>query len=1256
MKAEKQKKSIIRRLVKYGLAGMLVACIMLIAGYFYLTSEGFLKHQLLPWLGEISGSEYSAETVELSFWNSTLKMTGVRVGSKDKPFVTGDLEGSFSILKIIRGDIKVDNLILDNVKVVLRQKRNGEWEIPFGSSEEEKATKKILRHMQNEDLRSSAKTTDKASKDDSNEPFPVFLNISNAFIRQGEFLLETDDGSRLTISAGSFKLPRMLNDKLCPFKLTGKLSISAGNEMKVNAEDVTLNGAIRLRPNFMMQRLNLELEMRKFSGAVNKITLAGNELNATLKSYWDDNGIKIEQLHVEEDRKVEDITNINGSGMIGFSPFAIDAAVDFDPVSESLVSLMLSFFRGYNPGSIKLKYHGKIHYSSGHIKSAGKFYCRRQGDALIDGITYPLPEFSLNTVHDMEIDFKQSILKVDNFTASLLQNDRQVIGLNIAPTSLGVDDITSHPLATTLTIEKLDVGLFQLLFPERAKFLPKTGQFSTKLELSGKSFKNLRVEGSADLDDFDFLVETKMYQNLNMHSVLDLNLTNFSMIAVKKWNTIISSAGQRLVEWSATQSNFNLKNLRGQANIQLSGINYSTLRQLPLSAQTMQYIAKIRPFELKLKALSEIDLKARQLVLRNALLDIKQHSATNISLSLVDTASFNWEKQQRQHEKLKKLRLKISNMNPTIFNVFLKPAKVKFNHGWINADIAFSLSNLAEVLKVKGRLALYDLDLTIGKRRLRNLQIEQSLECELDNYHRLELKELSGKTLLSRRPLFQYEGSGRFEFSHGKGSMRLYFNCNNPQLVNSFAEDAVEKLTINGNVGIDTGDMFKSALVTGKISLTELLTDELKHPVSGKASFRLRKLPELLRCEQFTLDVFAKRTALISLAARSSAKIIKGRTWEDIELKSSRIDLKLLESIMVLETESAEEQQPRTEPYQFEFGKQLYLINADLRGISYGSEVNGRVKSTIYGIGKKLKISPLQMTMNEHTLDVSGWLHSLPDGIKYELAGHGNDINLSPLFNSLISGKMKNSRATIDKLDFYLSGNGIVGNRLWDRMRGDLKLDASDISLPNTIRDTTLGNIMFLPLDGVAKFQKFMPLTLLQSSWQPSYYTDMFKTVKEFKFSNGMIRVRAKNRLIYVDECKFIGPLIRKLQFDGWFGLGSEDKIKLKSSLDLLYLTMNLGIVGTRNNPRLELVKFIPQAIGTNVIKVFDPRNIPAIFKDVQDEWNNTIGKKKTDDNKSQSSGQQKKTVPPAKTEEQLDQELKKELDQAFDHLKNILN
>ncbi|MCF6175238.1 MAG: hypothetical protein L3J71_05695 [Victivallaceae bacterium] len=1239
MKVKKQKKSIIRRLVKYSLTGMLIACIALIAAYFYLTSEGFLKHRLLPWLGEISGSEYSTETIDVSLWHSTIKMTGVRVGSKDKPFIISDIQLSFSLMKIIQGDLKVDNLMLDNAKVVLRQNSDGIWEIPFGNSGEK--------------TQDQSEAADEADADeDPNKKFPVFLNVSNASIKRIDFLLETADGSRLTVTDGTFTLPKMMNDKLCSFKLTGKLSISAGDEMKVNAEEVTLNGAIRLRPNFMMQRLNLELDMRKFSGAVNKITLAGNELNATLKSYWDDDGIKIEQLHLEEDRNVEDITNINGSGMIGFSPFAIDAAVDFDPVSESLVSLILSFFRGYNPGSIKLKYHGKIHYSAGHIKSAGKFYCRRQGDALIDGITYPIPEFSLNTVHDMEIDFKQAILTVDNFTASLLQNDRQVVGLNIAPTSLGVDDITSHPLATTLTINKLDVGLFQLLFPKRTKFLPKTGQFSTKLKLSGKSFKSLRVEGSADLDDFDFLVETKMYQNLNMHSVLDLNLTNFSMIAVKKWKTIISSAGQRLGELSATQSNFNLKNLRGQANIQLSGINYSTLRKLPLSPQTMQYITEIRPFELKLKILSAIDLKARQLVLNNAVLDIKQRSATNLSLALVEAASFNWDKQQRQRENLKQLRLKISNLNSAIFNTFLRPAKVKFNSGWVNADIAFSLSNLAEVLKVKGRLALYDLDLTIGKRRLRSLQIEQSLDFELDSYHRLELKDLAGKILLARRLLLQYEGSGRLDFSHGKGSMRLYFNCSNPQLVNSFVEDAVEKLALNGNIGIDTGDMFKTALITGKIRLTELMTDKLKQPVSGKAAFRLRKLPGLLRCEQLLLDAFATRKALISLAVRSSAKIIEGRTWENIELKSSRIDLKLLESIMEPKTAPAEEEKPRTEPYRFDFGKQFYLIDTDLRGISYGSAVNGRVKSTIYGIGKKLKISPLQMTMNEHALDISGWLHSLPDGIKYKLAGHGNDINLSPLFQSLISGEMKNSKATIDKVDFYFSGDGIAGNRLWDQLRGDLNLYASDISLPNTIRDTTLGNIMFLPLDGIAKFQKFMPLNLLQSSLRPSYYTDMFKTVKDFKFSNGIIRARAKDRLIYVDECKFIGPLIRKLQFEGWFGLGSEDKIKLKSSLDLLYLTLNLGIVGTRNNPRLELVKFIPQAIGTNVIKVFDPRNIPAIFKDVQDEWNNTIGKKKTDDSKSQPSGQQKKTVSPAKTEEQLG----KELEQAFDHLKNILN
>jgi len=110
-----------KRWIKFFLLLLLIGFVGLIASYFYLTSELFLKYTLLPWLGSISASEYSANTVELSLWHSSLKMTGVRVGSKTHPFITGDLKGSFSLWRILHGDIKVDNLTLDNVKVVLRQ-------------------------------------------------------------------------------------------------------------------------------------------------------------------------------------------------------------------------------------------------------------------------------------------------------------------------------------------------------------------------------------------------------------------------------------------------------------------------------------------------------------------------------------------------------------------------------------------------------------------------------------------------------------------------------------------------------------------------------------------------------------------------------------------------------------------------------------------------------------------------------------------------------------------------------------------------------------------------------------------------------------------------------------------------------------------------------------------------------------------------------------------------------------------------------
>ncbi len=1256
MKETKQKKSMVKRLVKYGVAGLILAAVLLVATYFYLTSEGFLKHQLLPWLGEISGSEYSAETVDVSLWNSTIKMTGVRVGDRDKPFIVSDIQLSFSLMKIIQGDLKVDNLILDNVKVVLRQNSKGGWDIPFGNSEEEQAANKIRRHLQNEDSKTAIQTVDSAkiapvvATNDSAKPFPVFLNVSNAVIKHGEFLLETADGSKLTITDASFKLPKMFNDKLCPFKLTGKLSIGAGDNMKVNAEAVTLNGAIRLRPNFMMRRLDLVLDLGEFSGAVNKIDLAGNKLKAVVKSYWDDDGIKIEQLSIKEDSRIEEITNIVGTGMIGFSPFSIDADVNFDPVDESLASLVLSFFRGNNPGQVKVKYHGKFYYSAGHIRSAGKFYCRRQGNALIEGKVYPLPEFSLNTVHDLKIDIKHSILQVDNFEASLLQNDREVVRLNIAPTSLGVDNVTTAPLAMALVIDKLDIGLLQLLFPDHVAVLPQAGQFSTELKLSGKSFKNLRLAGNIDLNDFNFIVGAKNYQNLNLHSVLDLNFTDFSKLKLNSWKTSLNRGSRQFAQLTADQSSFDLKKLQGQAAVKLSGINYSTLRQFPFAPNVMEALGKLAPFELKLSGSSNIDLKAQQIILKNVLLDVKHRSATEINLSLTDSALFSWNKKSSQGKKLKQLRLKISNMTPSVFNVFIKPSGIVFNDGWLNSDILFSVSNLADLLKIKGKIALYDVDLTVGKRSIRNLQIEKSFDAELDNYCQLDIRNISGKALILRRPLFEFEGNGRLEFQNGQGKMRVYFNCPNPQLIDFFVESNIKKLMLNGNVGFEFDDMFNSTRVNGAIKLGELLTDKINQPLSGRTAFKISSVAKLVQCENFSLDLFSSRTPVVKLTAQSSAKVVKGQMQENIELKSTIIDLKLLESLIVRETEQ-QVPEPRTAPYHFDLGERFYLFNADLQGITYGKQVQGRLKATIKGNNRRIKISPLQLIINERMLEVNGLLHSQPDGIKYHVIGKSQKISLSPLFESLISGKMKNSRATIDKLNFDLSGNGIAGNRLWDQMHGTLDLDASEISLPNTIRDTTLGNIMFLPLDGVAKFQKFMPINLLQSSLQSGYYKDMFKTVKDFKFDHGMIRARAANRLVYIDECNFIGPLIRKLQFKGWFGLGSEDRIKLDSSLDLLYLTLKLGIAGSRTNPRLELVKFIPQAIGSNVIKVLDPRNIPAIFKNAKDEWDKTIGRPRTDESQQQLN---RSANQPEKTK--IDRKIEKNINRSLNLLNKLLN
>ncbi|MEI8246855.1 MAG: hypothetical protein WCI51_13565 [Lentisphaerota bacterium] len=1199
-----------KRILKITAWSFIAVAIIIIAAYFFLTSSFFLAGILLPYVSRNIGCEIKAEAVNLSLIKSRIEISRLKVGPEKKLFASADtFKAAFSLSAIINGNIKVEDIILDNVAVNLNKNASGDLELPFAQSPV-KTEQKV-----------EPKVEPKAAKPGETPFSKIKLDISNARISNLNFTLteEKSQGvpTKLSLSGLNIDIPLLKTGAGSKIKMKGNISISSGNDLSITAGVIENNIEMVLNESFLCDKLNMQLNISAVKGRVNNVSLDENSLTILLDASGDLDTINIDNLTVRQTRGGLVSTDIQIKSTIDINPLKISATVKMKPVSEELVSILFDFIGGYNPGRIGLAYFGQLDYNGSKLSSKGNLGLERSGNAMILGKAYELPPFGFTMSHDITADLNRKEVNLNKLSASLLEKSRSVLDLKLmTPSAYCWDDnrggFNGTPPEINLHISDLNLKTAQLFLPVEPGIKILDGRLNADIDASaGKINDAIEIRARIAVANLDMNVPGMQFRDLNFNQSSRLFIEKFKNIRVEQFALLLCKGKSRLAGLTLN-GGLDLDTMKTNVIFKLSDISSSTIEGLPLSTEVRKIILsnlnKIAPLSAEIAGRFDASLKQMTMNLGALSVNLSQNSRKTLSVDLTQSG-INLKDMPGFVNSPPVMNVEINQLGLTQFNGFMKASGNEFNAGNLSGKLKVKFTDKFSRMAVAGDFGISNVDLSLpGNKRYQNVTINQAVDLQMVNYNELKIASHSAEILVNRQKALRFDDSGVVNI--GQGDMMLNANIVylNKNMVNLFYASELTELDLNGKLNIEASDKFQAFQVKGNVNIDKLYSRKITSPVSGQAVINIQKQDGMLNFRRVSLELLNEGKTAIQAAVDGQTPEKGGRTI--INLSSAKIDALLIQRLCATsaagkkpaepvaakkKTGKANNAPPKTEkqePASFNFGNNEIVLTLNLKGITYGPEINAGVAGRIVAVDNMLDIGPMNIVINDSPVNFKSRLVSNRDGISYSVTGNIKELNIHPLMQPFVEGNMRNIEATVEALDMDIKGVGVDGPELWDNMDGQSNITLRNISIPNEFGQTTIGRIIIIPFEVLSKLQG-MNLNLKPDSGKKtndafSFVNNFYKSTETIRLNTGNAQIIAQNRRIYVNKCEFKGDMINDLTIKGYAGLGTDRGLDVNSKLTMSQLSAPVHITGTVDNPQYNIKDTVAAFLKDNALNLLN--------------------------------------------------------------------
>ena len=567
-----------RKLLKVLLLVVVLLIVLVVSIGVTVTRPFFIKGVVLPRVASATGIPIELESMAFSPF-SEVELRGVRVGAPDQPLLTAKtMRCRYSLSRIIRGDLRVEEVLLEGAKITIVQNADGSLNIP-GTAATTPAP-----------AAAPAAPTPVNSKPTGASP-PPNIHVTDINVRDlaVTFHKAGTDGQadmHIEIADITVSLPELRNGGTAVLKLGAVLRNTTLPNVDVRSGTIEGTVNVDLSQALMPTRLDARFSLHDLAGTAQGLDLAGRRTDFTATVTGDGTTFQIQELTIEETRgeTVEAALVIKGSATV--EPLSADLTISVGPVHPDVLNIVGGLAGDFNFGKTTVQYAGRVSLKNGdQISATGDLELR---DLTVASTALGLPALtplSVSVQHDAAVNLSANSVRLSALNIGVNDGDRNVIGVSLSePLSISLSNKAA--LDDAVPVVRLNVNALPLawanpLIPADAGLSVESGtlnvQLTTKVANMGKQ---VDVSGSIEVNDIGVRSGDMSIRDLAVREDIDLRLSGFTNLTIARVQTQVLAAGKKAVE-IVVKGALDLSDISGNVDVVIADVNQDLLAVLP---------------------------------------------------------------------------------------------------------------------------------------------------------------------------------------------------------------------------------------------------------------------------------------------------------------------------------------------------------------------------------------------------------------------------------------------------------------------------------------------------------------------------------------------------------------------------------------------------------------------------------------------------------------------------------------------------
>jgi hypothetical protein len=577
----------------------------------------------------------------------------------------------------------------------------------------------------------------------------------------------------------------------------------------------------------------------------------------------------------------------------------------------------------------------------------------------------------------------------------------------------------------------------------------------------------------------------------------------------------------------------------------------------------------------------------------------------------------------------------------------LQESGVVFNAGTLSSVFTVKSANMFSLLKLTGKMNADTINVVSNKKSYRDFSVRQEIDLELADFNLLKIHRHSLNIGVGGVDALQFSTSSTFNLKSRELTTTAVVHSLNSKLLDLVYPTEITALELDGKADITYKLDSQALTIMSATNIKNLESKHLNRPLTGTIDIDLLKNTQQINLRKAQINAVSdgKIVADLSCSGQNNGE----HQPFTLNLTSNKLDVLLLQNIFQPQnkagsTSKSDNTSPdnkpvaKNAPVNFDFGDG-WIVNLDLNDVVYGDTINLAADGKISAIKNTLDISPMNIIINKSPFKFDAKTYSEAGDLVYAVNGNLTGLDIHPIIQPFVEGNMKNIRGIVETCEFNFHGRGISSPLLWDNLKGTGAMSMKKISVPNDFESTNAGRIIMFPVRVISQLQK---INLNKQSGAKTknsfnYINDFYSSSKDINFNTGEVNLESKSKQIHLNKCEFKGDFITLLSLTGYAGLGSDQRLKIKSLVNIEQLSIPVDINGTIAKPQADINATMAAFMKNNALNLLNvANNVGGILEGGGKDLGDMLKKTIEVINPAQNANPQPVTVPaPSSTGEQ---------------------